>query len=476
MSQRTRRDLGSRGAKCDGMPLPLIPPLVRILGVTDNSITAGAVIRNNIKPPGHSKANPAVLPSPPSSRPPTTTSHRGSMSLPVKDDGNETERHSCPHCPKQFRRLCDLNKHAKAHIRPFKCSHVTCTYSTLGWPTRKELERHVNDKHELAPQTFPCLFQPCPYKSKRESNCKQHMEKTHGYTYVRCKYNGTKLAERVKTEPPSEDAIQAIPGVPSLNLPKSPKFHTVADDFLLFPEDADHTIVIGHDKDGDHELINLDDRDPYEDRRNSQVFIPWTSPSTRFRANVTLLRRFSQAYEPSDKSVDDELLIDLRLSQIDPNLNSPSASMIDRLLPSASSSGGSVVLAPPEDGTVGDMHSSNIRGRAEAAAPTSQGQAAATSSSNSTNPTGPGNPGNQDKPGLHLPPPLKQDDDDDDDNGEDRPRKRLKRSETISFRDTEMPDIFFAAHPKIYNRDKKALYGSCHSTHKDISTLVYVSH
>lgn len=134
-----------------------------------------------------------------------------------------------------------------------------------------------------------------------------------------------------------------------------------------------------------------------------------------------------------------------------------------------------MVLAPPEDGTVGDMHSSNIRGRAEAAAPTSQGQAAATSSSNSTNPTGPGNPGNQDKPGLHLPPPLKQDDDDDD-NGEDRPRKRLKRSETISFRDTEMPDIFFAAHPKIYNRDKKALYGSCHSTHKDISTLVYVSH
>jgi len=62
--------------------------------------------------------------------------------------------------------------------------------------------------------------------------------------------------------------------------------------------------------------------------------------------------------------------------------------------------------------------------------------------------------------------------DDSDDNDEERPRKRLRRSDKMDFRDTEMPDIFHAAHPQIYNRDKKALFGSCHSTHKDISTLV----
>jgi len=37
---------------------------------------------------------------------------------------------------------------------------------------------------------YECQFKPCPYKSKRESNCKQHMEKAHGWTYVRTKSSG----------------------------------------------------------------------------------------------------------------------------------------------------------------------------------------------------------------------------------------------------------------------------------------------
>ena len=37
---------------------------------------------------------------------------------------------------------------------------------------------------------FKCRFHPCPYESKRESNCKQHMEKAHGWVYVRSKNNG----------------------------------------------------------------------------------------------------------------------------------------------------------------------------------------------------------------------------------------------------------------------------------------------
>ncbi|KAJ6445942.1 nucleotide-binding, alpha-beta plait [Purpureocillium lavendulum] len=100
----------------------------------------------------------------------------------------------CPHpgCGKMFKRPCDLTKHEKTHSRPWKCPLPTCKYHEFGWPTEKEMDRHVNDKHSNAPAMYECKFPPCPYKSKRESNCKQHMEKAHGWTYVRTKTNGKK--------------------------------------------------------------------------------------------------------------------------------------------------------------------------------------------------------------------------------------------------------------------------------------------
>ena len=101
----------------------------------------------------------------------------------------------CPHpgCGKMFKRPCDLTKHEKTHSRPWKCPIATCKYHDFGWPTEKEMDRHVNDKHSNAPAMYECKFPPCPYKSKRESNCKQHMEKAHGWTYVRTKTNGKKM-------------------------------------------------------------------------------------------------------------------------------------------------------------------------------------------------------------------------------------------------------------------------------------------
>ena len=48
----------------------------------------------------------------------------------------------------------------------------------------------MNDKHSAAPPMYKCQYAPCPYESKRESNCKQHMEKAHGWNYVRSKQNG----------------------------------------------------------------------------------------------------------------------------------------------------------------------------------------------------------------------------------------------------------------------------------------------
>ncbi|KAI1500655.1 hypothetical protein F5X99DRAFT_385546 [Biscogniauxia marginata] len=97
-----------------------------------------------------------------------------------------------PGCEKKFVRSCDLIKHEKSHSRPWKCPVLTCKYNSHGWPTEKELNRHVADKHSEAPAMFECQFKPCPYKSKRESNCKQHMEKAHGWTYVRSKTNTNK--------------------------------------------------------------------------------------------------------------------------------------------------------------------------------------------------------------------------------------------------------------------------------------------
>jgi hypothetical protein len=44
----------------------------------------------------------------------------------------------------------------------------------------------------FAAPTYECHFNPCSYRSKRESNYKQHMEKAHGWTYVRSRSNDKK--------------------------------------------------------------------------------------------------------------------------------------------------------------------------------------------------------------------------------------------------------------------------------------------
>ncbi|KAI9683618.1 MAG: copper-binding transcription factor [Trizodia sp. TS-e1964] len=104
--------------------------------------------------------------------------------------GKDIALQRCGECNKEFKRPCDLTKHEKTHSRPWKCPDTTCKYYLHGWPTEKERDRHVNDKHSVAPPMYECQFTPCTYRSKRESNCKQHMEKAHNWTYVRSKTNG----------------------------------------------------------------------------------------------------------------------------------------------------------------------------------------------------------------------------------------------------------------------------------------------
>lgn len=97
----------------------------------------------------------------------------------------------------------EYRKHEKTHSRPWKCSEANCKYHQYGWPTEKERDRHVNDKHSTTPSMYKCQYHPCPYESKRESNCKQHMEKAHGWAYVRSKNNGKtgKRPQAAKTPP-----------------------------------------------------------------------------------------------------------------------------------------------------------------------------------------------------------------------------------------------------------------------------------
>ena len=121
-----------------------------------------------------------------------------------------------PGCGKEFPRPCDLTKHEKTHSRPWKCPEPTCKYHEQGWPTEKEMDRHYNDKHAPNPHFYHCRFEPCPYKSKRESNCKQHMEKAHGWKYDRTKHNGKKsLTDNLAT------STNPTPTVPSLPTPNS---------------------------------------------------------------------------------------------------------------------------------------------------------------------------------------------------------------------------------------------------------------
>lgn len=59
---------------------------------------------------------------------------------------------------------------------------------------------------------FKCQFRPCPYESKRESNCKQHMEKAHGWAYVRSKNNGKTIGKKSAHSKKSSKGQISTPG------------------------------------------------------------------------------------------------------------------------------------------------------------------------------------------------------------------------------------------------------------------------
>ncbi|KAL2018814.1 hypothetical protein VTK56DRAFT_372 [Thermocarpiscus australiensis] len=211
--------------------------------------------------------------------------------------------HACPHCNRVFSRLCDLNKHTKSHSRPYKCKVPSCKYSSLGWPTAKELERHENDRHSPSPRTFACSFQPCPYTSKRESNCKQHMEKAHGWVYVRSKPKGKRVSAQHRVDldrdhgsKDPEDTAEADRSTSAGPAPPRPLFAPPPGmDFILYDDDQVDAV-------GEHDGSTYPD---YGDSQGPDSYLPWPSPLTRLRKKESFIEMFTQTYNGGlDKAAD----------------------------------------------------------------------------------------------------------------------------------------------------------------------------
>ncbi|PGH36495.1 hypothetical protein GX50_00682 [[Emmonsia] crescens] len=140
----------------------------------------------------------------------------------------------CNDCEKVFKRPCDLTKHEKTHSRPWKCAESSCKYFEIGWPTEKERDRHVNDKHSKSPPLFKCHFAPCTYQSKRHSNCKQHMEKAHGWVYIRSKNNGkgsSRVSGSVSGHPTPQTPNIQTPNSGTMDIP-TPQSHLAPSPYL----------------------------------------------------------------------------------------------------------------------------------------------------------------------------------------------------------------------------------------------------
>ncbi len=146
---------------------------------------------------------------------------------------------ACVACPKTYARQCDLNRHKLTHERPKKCQIKTCEFFTRGFPTSQERDRHMRDRHSDAPPLFHCHFQPCNYTSKRESNCKQHMEKSHGWKYDRSRHSSR------RNEDGGNASVADVTGMQQMVAPVQPQLpaHGVSTDFVLYPENTDPALL-----------------------------------------------------------------------------------------------------------------------------------------------------------------------------------------------------------------------------------------
>lgn len=391
----------------------------------------------------------------------------------------------CQSCGKQFSRLCDLNKHLKTHSRPFKCPVEKCRYFAFGWPTEKELDRHYNDKHSTEPSVFSCLWNDCNYTSKRESNCKQHMEKAHGYNYIRSRAGNKEEEYPANSQLElSDGGVNPQPGYPTGKL----AIRTVPD-VLLTPSPLSLGPCFSAQPDAASPL-GLHGSMPYG--AGPEVYIPWNSPVTRLRNNETFLEEFSQSYGPGrPMTVQDSEWLKV---PVDPRLYNPSSSGSNTpdespvthqapasrnelfkalpmiATPRTSPTVTSQVLTPVSEPSPVLVHESDSR--REATNPR-EGNYGRGQRQASTQGLGVSHPGHLNAYGKrHVRFAQEQGDDSD---GEEEPPVKRNKAPGGSEEETGDPKMicpFRKAHPEIYDLNVHPKYWSCHTEHHNISTVV----
>lgn len=387
--------------------------------------------------------------------------------------------HVCPMCNKQYSRHCDLNKHLKTHSRSYKCPVEGCRYNSFGWPTEKELERHHNDKHSAAPKVFSCWYQPCAYTSKRESNCKQHMEKAHGWEYIRSRAgNRDELPHTTEIGPYGDTIFVSDHSDIDLNPDNVP-------DFSLAPSLSGQRLPTPHD-------VSL----PMDLSRTVQyvsgIYSPWTSPVTPLSTHEPFMRVMGQEYasESPGPAQDDELLkipVDPRLYHSVQDSSRVTIAVPD--LPVATGCEAMLKTLP----TIVTAKSSPVV-NSQVLTPASDSSPALRSIAVSHwEADGPGDPKSGSTPGIPTTQTLrfrdtslrktdgkrylrfsKESDEEHSDEEDEPPAKRNRgpEGEDDELGDPKMICPFRAEHPEIYTRDLDPKYASCHTEHLNISTVV----
>ncbi|KAL1868482.1 hypothetical protein Daus18300_005916 [Diaporthe australafricana] len=305
--------------------------------------------------------------------------------------------------------------------------------------------------------------------SKRESNCKQHMEKTHGWEYVRSRLGHkddgilqhpllTSHARNQVIHPGSSLTIRTVPNLTVSPSPVAPRSSPASSAY-------DGSIPYGAD-----------------------VYIPWNSPVTRLRNNENFLEEFSQTYATSYQGDDEWLKI-----PVDPQLytSAPQGANVARkaLMPEAASRHEDSLKTLP---TVLTPQASPIV-KTQVLTPLSEPspflnqcpwatREAVTPHDVESDPGSgfsaarglrSGDPGQSKRPGKRSV-RFSRGFDGGSDDDEEPPNKRNKApgGKEDEAGDPKMICPFRAAHPEIYDMGFDQKYFSCHTAHDNISTVV----
>jgi uncharacterized C2H2 Zn-finger protein len=319
----------------------------------------------------------------------------------------------------------------------------------------------MNDKHSANPRVYPCKY--CPYKSKRESNCKQHMEKSHGWVYERSKSSNASVGKRPATgyrpdehfdqisQAESQSHTLSVYGQEQLSLPQAqhqahhqPQLrhlrhvsHQVPiqpsfDDQVLFPHDG------------------LDEPGVSKQGDSNQPIVTWESPATKHKGHENLIGNMPNLF-PSPTST--SYLLQSSAGESSRGIGSASAGHFDAASHTnpqyAHLASGTPAYFPP---------SSVVSYPSLLPARTASFDSMSLVSDFAKIATGFSKRSYQDLSGS---------------GSEDhRQSKKGKPNPTDAFSDDDMPDIFRYAHPDLYGIDTKGKSSACHTTHKNISTLV----